>query len=218
MNCKNCHNQCVKNGVIKTNGKQRYYCKACAKSFVETYTYQAYQPDTNTHIVKLLKESCGTRSIARLLHIAPKTVTNRILHIARHIKKPPVPFGKTYEMDEMITYIHSKNRRICIAYAIDQSNKSVVDFVAGRRNKTTLRQVVNTLLLSDAQSIHTDRLNLYRQLIPKPKHRVKNRGINHIERKNLTLRTHLKRLNRKTIAYSKSLSILSAILKIYFWY
>ncbi|WP_291287929.1 IS1 family transposase, partial [Flavobacterium sp.] len=48
-------------------------------------------------------------------------------------------------------------------------------------------------------------------------HSVKRFGTNHIERKNLTLRTHLKRLNRRTICYSKSLVVLIVILKIYFW-
>jgi hypothetical protein len=57
-------------------------------------------------------------------------------------------------------------------------------------------------------------------------HRIRNamdeviskfRNTNHIERKNLSLRTHLKRLNRRTICFSKSLVILSACLRIYFW-
>ncbi|MFY1046718.1 IS1 family transposase [Chryseobacterium sp. GP-SGM7] len=34
---------------------------------------------------------------------------------------------------------------------------------------------------------------------------------------NLNIRTHLKRLNRRTICFSKSNLILIAILKIYFW-
>ncbi|WP_255539589.1 IS1 family transposase [Flavobacterium sp. CLA17] len=38
-----------------------------------------------------------------------------------------------------------------------------------------------------------------------------------MERKNLTLRTHLKRLNRRTICFSKSLVVFTAVLKIYFW-
>nr|WP_317192641.1 IS1 family transposase [Flavobacterium geliluteum] len=38
-----------------------------------------------------------------------------------------------------------------------------------------------------------------------------------MDRKNLTLRTHLKRLNRRTICFSKSLVIFMAVLKIYFW-
>ena len=40
---------------------------------------------------------------------------------------------------------------------------------------------------------------------------------NHIERRNLTLRTHLKRLNKITICFFKNLVILAACLKIYFW-
>ena len=48
-------------------------------------------------------------------------------------------------------------------------------------------------------------------------HSVKRFGTNHIERKNLTLRTHLKRLNRGTICFSRSLIVLNAVLKIYFW-
>ncbi|MCA4783332.1 transposase, partial [Empedobacter stercoris] len=43
------------------------------------------------------------------------------------------------------------------------------------------------------------------------------RSTNHIERNHLSLRTHLKRLNRKTICYTKNMDILSAILTIYFW-
>ncbi|WP_371414537.1 hypothetical protein [Flavobacterium sp. YO12] len=33
----------------------------------------------------------------------------------------------------------------------------------------------------------------------------------------MTLRTHLKRLNRCTICSSRSLAVFNAILKIYFW-
>ncbi|WP_409070947.1 IS1 family transposase [Flavobacterium sp.] len=38
-----------------------------------------------------------------------------------------------------------------------------------------------------------------------------------MERKNLSLRTHLKRLNRRSICFSKNLIILNAVLRIYFW-
>ncbi|OYU93847.1 MAG: transposase, partial [Bacteroidetes bacterium B1(2017)] len=46
---------------------------------------------------------------------------------------------------------------------------------------------------------------------------TKNRATNSIERMNLTLRTHLKRLNRRSIAFSRSVVVLSAVLRIYFW-
>ncbi len=38
-----------------------------------------------------------------------------------------------------------------------------------------------------------------------------------MERFNLNLRIHLKRLNRRTICFSKNLIVLTAVLKIYFW-
>lgn len=78
-------------------------------------------------------------------------------------------------------------------------------------------KVISPLILSDAKQIVTDKLNIYKELVPKEIHSTKNRGINHIERQNLNLRTHLKRLNRKTICYSKSFSMLFAVVKIYFW-
>jgi len=167
--------------------------------------------------VNLLKEGCGTNSISRLLMISKNSVTSKILKIADSIKKPPILFGREYEVDEMMTYIGNEDYRICIKYALDRKTRDVVGYSVGRRNKTTLRIVVNSLLLSNPKQIRTDKCPLYPTLIPKELHHVKRRGINYIERKNLTLRTHLKRLNRRTIAYSKSLVVLSAMLKIYFW-
>jgi insertion element IS1 protein InsB len=80
-----------------------------------------------------------------------------------------------------------------------------------------LKVVIHTVLNSDAKKICTDKLVNYKYLIPKEIHHTKVNSTNHIERKNLTLRTHLKRLGRKTICYSKSMAVLTACVKIYFW-
>ena len=207
---------CIRKG-FQRNGTQKFYCNECLKWQQARYSYQAYRETTDKKIVSLLKESCGTRSIARILEISPTTVTKRILQIAQRIQKPPIVLNRDYEMDELMTYIGRKDRRICVAYAIDRKSKQIVGFSVGRRNRVTLQSVVNTLLLSNATEIRTDKFSLYYSLIPEAIHKVKKRGTNTIERMNLTLRTHLKRLNRRSIAYSKSLSVLSAILKIYFW-
>jgi insertion element IS1 protein InsB len=92
-----------------------------------------------------------------------------------------------------------------------------VDLKVGKRNKKTLSRVTDTLLLSEAIKIYTDRLNLYEYLIPEELHTRSKYKINYIERKNLSVRTHLKRLARKTICFSKSIVMLEACLKIYFW-
>ena len=80
-----------------------------------------------------------------------------------------------------------------------------------------LNVVLKTLHLSDTKRGHTDRLKNYRSLIVTKIHRTSLYGTNHIEQHNLTIRTHLKRLTRKTIYFSRNAVILSAILKIYFW-
>ena len=218
MNCNKCETKSVKNGRVKSNGKQRYLCKRCNYSFVTNYTRKAFKSGYNEKIVRLLKEGCGTLSISRILLISPTTVTTRILKIADSIQPPPIVFGREYEVDELFTYVGCKNRRICVVYALDRKTKNVVSFAVGRRNKTTLRMVINSLILSDAQEIRTDKLNLYQTLVPDGIHHVKQRGINLIERNNLTLRTHIKRLNRRTIAFSKSLLVLVAVIRIYFWF
>jgi insertion element IS1 protein InsB len=197
-------------------GKQRYKCKLCRRTFIATYSNRSWNIHSGS-IVALLKEGCGIRSIGRLLQISKTTVQQRIIRIAKLIKKPPVCFYKTYEVDEMCTYYRSKGRQLWIVYALQRDTKTVSDFSVGSRTKATLQKVISTLVLSHAQEIYTDRLTIYKLLVPSYLHNTGWHGTNHIERKNLDLRTHLKRLNRRTICFSKSIAMLCACLKIYFW-
>ncbi len=125
--------------------------------------------------------------------------------------------GKEYEMDEMRTFVGSKKNKYWIAYALQKDNRRIVELTVGRRTKTTLRQVLSTLLLANAKMIYTDGLNIYGLIVPKEIHKVTKYNINYIERMNLTLRTQIKRLNRRTICFSKSLVMLTAVLKLYIW-
>lgn len=206
----------IKYGKTKS-GNQRYICKLCKKTRVENYNYQAYKPDTNKNIVQLTKEGLGIRSTARVLKISTTTLLKRLVLIARNINHPIISKGRTYEVDEMCTYIRNKRNYIWLVYALEKSSKSVVAFNVGKRTNKTLSRVLDTLKLSEAKKIFTDKLKNYRYLIEEKLHSVKRFGTNHIERKNLTLRTHLKRLNRRTICFCKSLIVLISILKIYFW-
>ena len=212
--CPNCYStKIVKNGTTKTK-KQQYFCN---KRFLDFYTYQAYRFGIDNDIIALTKEGTGIRSIARLLKISPTTLLARIITIAKNIVQPSIPKGRTYQVDEMRTYVKRKDKLIWIVYALEKQTKNVVSFNIGRRTNQTLKKVITSLELSEAEKIITDKHKNYKFLIRPEIHSTKFRGINHIERKNLTLRTHLKRLNRKTICFSKSLVILNAILKIYFW-
>lgn len=206
----------VRNGKTR-QGKQRFKCKVCGRTFLKTYTNLAYSVKSNEWIVKLIKEGNGIRSISRLLKISTTTVLSRIIKLSELIGRPFIPKGKIYELDELCSYIGYKENRIWIAYALRKDTREVVCFSVGRRNNRTLKCITNTLILSEAKRIYTDKLRNYKSLIPKMIHRTKQFGTNHIERMNLTLRTHLKRLNRRTICFSKKQKYLEAHLRIYFW-
>lgn len=209
-------NSMIKYGKTKL-GNQRYICKICKRTRIENYKYQAYKSDINKSIILFTKEGLGIRSTARILKISTTTLLKRIITIAKNIHHPIISKGKIYEVDEMCTYIGHKRNFIWLVYALEKESRNIVSFNVGKRTNKTLSHVVDTLKHSEAKRIFTDRLKNYKYLVEKKLHSVKRYGTNHIERKNLTLRTHIKRLNRKTICFSRSIVILESILKIYFW-
>ena len=216
MICRFCGHECKKDGH-QANGVQRYECKHCHKKQQAEYAYNAYAVDLNENIIRYTKEGLGIRSISRVLHISVSTLLKRILLIAKRIARPTIPLGHIYEVDEIQSFVRQKKNPIWIAYALDRESKQVVSYNIGPRTNTTLSVVTDTLRYSQAKYIYTDRLRNYRSLIDKYVHRTTYYGTNHIERHNLTVRTHLKRLSWKTICFSRSVTMLSAILKIYFW-
>jgi len=198
-------------------GGQRYKCRNFGKCSKTSYQHEARHPDIDRKIAKLTCEGCGIRSIGRILKISMTTVLSKIRSIASKIRKPLITIGKEYEVDEIRTYCKLKERKIWIVYALRRDTKEVVDFAVGRRTLKTLGRVTDTLQLSGAERIYTDKLPHYKNLISKAVHQTKAYGTNSIERRNLTLRTHLKRLQRKTICFTRSISMLISCLKISFW-
>nr|WP_321232920.1 IS1 family transposase [uncultured Psychroserpens sp.] len=214
--CPSCRGISVKNG--KQNERQRYRCKQCQKSFQLEYTYKAYNSGTNNLIKSLLKEGCGIRSISRIINISTKTVLSRMLKISKAIKSPYFQkLGCKFEVDELWSFIDNKDNVTWITYAIERQTKTVIDFTVGRKTSENIRPLINKLLLLYPKRIYTDRLNIYPSIIPKAIHKRFQYCTNIIERHNLTLRTHIKRLSRKTICFSKREKYLKAHLRIYFW-
>ena len=215
--CKHCYSKnIIKNGTTKTR-KQQYICKNCNKRFIEFYSYQAYQKNINSQIIQFTKEGLGIRSTARILKISTTTLLKRINKISENIYQPKVYNHQSYEVDEMRFFIKKKLNPQWLVYAIDKKCKKVICFCIGKRTNKTLHSVIKTIINSNPEKIHTDKLKNYQYLIPREIHQTKRFGTNFIERKNLSIRTHLKRFNRKTICFSKSIPALISILKIYFW-
>jgi len=217
IKCKYCEKPCSKNG-FQLNGTQKYRCKGCKKYCQTQYHYRAYEKHISDDIINLNNEGMGIRSMARFLKISHSTVIKRIRQLASKLK-PSIneKYNQEYEMDELWTYCGKKENAIYLCYAINRSNGCVIDFIVGGRTKENLEKLVRKVLALNPNKIYTDGLKTYPTLIPGSIHKAGRHRTNRIERHNLTLRTHIKRLMRSTIAFSKKPDMLEACLRLYFW-
>ena len=218
MNCKYCNQPCIKKGL--RNGLQQFYCKHCRKYQRATYIRRSLSTAEQDCLVKLIRKGVSIRGIGYILTISASSVVRYIRRISAAIAKPNhAEYRQVYEVDEMQTYIGSKREvnRVYIMYCINKATREVISFIVGRRTKEYLNKLVNAVLELSPKRICTDGLNTYRSIISPLLHSVIQYGTNRIERKNLTLRTDLKRLSRRTICFSRSLPMLVACLRIYFW-
>jgi IS1 family transposase/transposase-like protein len=217
MKCTQCKKLAIKNGKQAT-GKQRYYCKYCKTSFQSRYVYNAYQVNVNKSICQYLKEGVGIRATSRLLNISKTTVIRKIKLMASKTNIPIInEKHQYYELDEMRVVVGYKRKEAWITYAINRHTKKIINFIVGRRTKRNIAVITRSVLQLNPKMLFTDRLPTYKKLIPRKQHDTRKKNTTTIERHNLTLRTHLKRLSRKTICFSKTFEMLEAVLKLYFW-
>ena len=170
--CPSCSsNHVIKNGFT-ANKKQQYICKSCKNRFIDFYTYKAYNNWVNKRIVQFTKEGLGIRSTARILKISTTTLLKRIIAITKRIPNQPIFKHKTYEVDEIRTFIKNKEKQ----------DKLYILALAGEQNEHC-NIVTNTLLLSNHKTIYTDKLVHYKSLLNNVVHNTKPFGTNHIEEK-----------------------------------
>lgn len=156
--CGHCQGPCKRKG--RHGLVQLLRCAACGRYQRSHYRNKAYAPATDGLIVALTREGCGIRGTGRVLCISPTTVIARIKRIAAKLGPGPIATGRSYEVDELSTYVGNKKNRVWVAYAMDRISKQVVALRAGRRNKRTLRPLINTLVLAAAKQVRTDALLL----------------------------------------------------------
>ena len=111
------------------------------------------------------------------------------------------------ELDEMWSFVQKKKNQRWLWIAIDHNTRKIVAFAFGRRIQTVFKKLRKLLKSFDIRRYYTDALATYSKLLPKKSHTVGKSNTQRIERKNLTLRTRIKRLVRKTICYSKTIKM-----------
>lgn len=214
--CRHCY------GALNRYGKrgrlQRYRCQDCSRVQQLHYRIKRKEEIDTILLVKLHNEGMGISGIARILEVSKSTVQRKLVNLSEKIRVPEIiESNQEYEVDELKTFIGNKKNESWVMYAINRRTKQVFGLTVGRRTKENLRKVIDVLLKLNPKKIYTDGLNMYPGLIPKKIHRKSRKILAFIERKNLTLRTHIKRLNRKTICYSKSEGMLRSSVLLYLY-
>ena len=108
------------------------------------------------------------------------------------------------EVDEQWSFVKNKKSQRWLWYAWEPRYKRIIAHAFGKRNTEAFKSLLGLLAPFDIRFFCTDNFNVYRAELPVEKHIVGKLYTQRIERQNLNLRTRLKRLNRKTIGFSKS--------------
>ena len=119
----------------------------------------------------------------------------------------PWESAEAAELDEMRSFVGNKRRQRWLWLAIDRRTRAVLAYVFGRRRDNVFRKLKALLEPFGISMFYTDDWGCYERNIEAGRHTVGKEHTQAIERKNLTLRTRVKRLCRRTICYSKSVAM-----------
>ena len=216
--CPRCGAHHIKKNGTTAQGKQRYRCKKCGRQFLSplSYSYRACNPLLRELIVPMTLNSSGVRDTARVLRISTNTVLSVLRKAAAATPEPRVPPRiKELEIDEQWSFVDHKKQQNWLWYALNRRTGRIAAFWIGRRTDASCRQLCQKLAPCDVFEFYTDQWKSYTKFIDPQFHFVGKTGTQNIERKNLNFRTHLKRLQRKTIGFSKSAEMHYNVIKLY---
>jgi len=91
--------------------------------------------------------------------------------------------------------------------AIDHKTHVVLAYTFGRRQDEVFRKLKELLEPFNITMFYTDDWGSYERNLNPDNHTISKKNTQAIERKNLTFRTRIKRLARKTICFSKSIDM-----------
>jgi IS1 family transposase/transposase-like protein len=225
--CPHCGSEnIIRNGKDGQN-KQRFLCKnkMCShQTFLLDYSDIGRQPHIKDLILAMAINGSGIRDTARVLKISKNTVISTLKNAEGLIKNinlelleknskneieiDIVPVNQVdVELDEMWSFVGDKSNQRWLWLAIDHNTGATIAFVFGRRKDDVFLKLKELLEPFNIGKYYTDNWGAYDRILDKKSHEIGKKNTQTIERKNLTLRTRVKRLTRKTICFSKSIKM-----------
>ncbi|WP_425550449.1 IS1 family transposase, partial [Algivirga pacifica] len=120
------------------------------------------------------------------------------------------------EWDEFWSYVGSKKEPRWTWYLLDKATGYILAWENGRRQNKVLRKLLDSVSHLPIRVCNTDNWEAYSSCFPPDYlHIIGKDATWKIERRNLNFRTHIKRLNRKTICFSKNEKIHDNVIGMY---
>ena len=119
------------------------------------------------------------------------------------------------ELDEMWSFVGSKQEPRWLWQAIDHHTGQVLASVFGRRKDEVFLDLKARLAPFGIARYFTDGWGAYQRHLEPGQHEIGKRNTQQLERKQLTLRTRIKRLVRKTICFSKSTEMHDSVIGLF---
>lgn len=160
--------------------------------------------------------SSGIRDIARVLHISTNTVLTVLRKEAAKVAEPSPPtHAQTIELDELWSFVGSKRKQRWTWLGVTTSTRRIGAFVNGRRTDQNCRELVKKYHRSRITEFVSDDWQSYRKVLSASRHYIGKDRTQRVERVNLNFRTHLKRLHRRGLGFSKSEEMHDAVIRLY---
>ena len=119
------------------------------------------------------------------------------------------------EADEFWSYVGNKANQRWTWYAMEKTSGVILAWQNGRRTDESCARLMEKLSDFPIRYFYTDDWQSYKKYIPSERHIIGKDNTWKIERRNLNFRTHIKRLNRKTICFSKNEEIHDNVIGMY---
>jgi insertion element IS1 protein InsB len=215
--------QCQSDDVIKNGsaaGKPKKQCKQCGYQFTRT-TPRGKSLRTKISAVLWYLSGISMNRICAVLRVSAQSVLNWIRAFAREHYEKLEPTGKAIvlELDEMWHYVQNKRHKLWIWKALDSTTGQLLDWECGRRDKGTLKKLVDRLVQWDVRFSYTDRWGAYASVLPQDKLVQSKAGTHRIERNHCRQRHWFGRCKRKSIIVSKSQEMVELTMALFakFW-
>ena len=217
VECPHCEGTKVKKNGKKANGTQNFLCRPCGKQFQFAYKYKGANPRVKRQVRSMTLNGSGIRDIQRVLGLSISGILFMLRCWFKTLDEPVIEgHFKRVQIDEMWTFVkHRKAGKRWLWYAYDADSGQILAFHIGKRNDSACKTLMKKLSHLQIDSYRTDDWKSYKKHIPPNKHIISKAKTTNIERRNRDFRTHLKRLCRETVCFSKKDDMHYGIIKAY---